>query len=161
MLGLDRLPKNVQDNIAYVLVGISIFAILFLGVIMPQNNSIEQNKKVFYAKKKELVEVQELLEEYKSLPIVSANTSNIGRSLLARVDSISSELSLKKKMGHIKSLSSKKNKEGADVRFDSLNIKEITDLILTLKRDKIRIVRARLRDNDIDGLWNLSLILEG
>lgn len=160
MLGLDRLPKNIQDNIAYILVGISIFAILFLGIIMPQNNSIKENKKLLSAKKKEIVEIEKLVEEYKSLPVVSSS-SNSGKSLLARVDSISTELSLKKRMGQIKSLSSKKNKEGADVRFDLLNIKEITDLILTLKRDKIKIVRARLRDNDIDGLWNLSLILEG
>lgn len=160
MLGLDRLPKNIQDNIAYILVGISIFAILFLGIIMPQNNSIKENKKLLSAKKKEIVEIEKLVEEYKSLPVVSSS-SNSGKSLLARVDSISTELSLKKRMGQIKSLSSKKNKEGADVRFDHLNIKEITDLILTLKRDKIKIVRARLRDNDIDGLWNLSLILEG
>lgn len=160
MLGLDRLPKNIQDNIAYILVGISIFAILFLGIIMPQNNSIKENKKLLSAKKKEIVEIEKLVEEYKSLPVV-LSSSNSGKSLLARVDSISTELSLKKRMGQIKSLSSKKNKEGADVRFDLLNIKEITDLILTLKRDKIKIVRARLRDNDIDGLWNLSLILEG
>ena len=160
MLGLDRLPKNIQDIIAYILVGLIIFAILFFGFILPQNSNIKQNKRILSAKKKELVEVQKLLKEYKSLPVVS-KTSNSGRSLLARVDSISSELSLKKRMGQIKSLSSKKNREGADVRFDNLNIKEITDLILILKRDKIRIVRARLKDNDIDGLWNLSLILEG
>ena len=34
-------------------------------------------------------------------------------------------------------------------------------LILNLKRDNIKIKKAKLKDNDIDGLWILSLSLEG
>ena len=160
MLNLNKLPKNVQDNIAYVLVGFVVFLLLFWGFVLPQTKSIKQNKEIFFAKRKELVELERLLAEYKSLPPV-VSSSHKGQSLLARIDSISSELSLKKKMGHIKSISAKKNKEGADVKFDNLNIKDVTDLILILKRDKIKIVRARLKDNDLDGLWSLSLVLEG
>ena len=100
-------------------------------------------------------------EAYKSLP-VKVKSSNNGKSLLAKVDFISSELSLKKRMEQIKAIdSSKKNKDRVDVRFGNLNIKEVTDLILNLKRDNIKIKKAKLKDNDLDGLWILSLSLEG
>ena len=161
MLGLDRLPKNVQDNISYVLVGVAVFALLFGFLIAPQIKSISQNKRELSVKKRELAEFERLLEAYKSLP-VKVKSSNNGKSLLAKVDFISSELSLKKRMEQIKAIdSSKKNKDRVDVRFGNLNIKEITDLILNLKRDNIKIKKAKLKDNDLDGLWILSLSLEG
>ncbi len=161
MLGLDRLPKNVQDNISYVLVGVAVFALLFGFLIAPQTKSISQNKRELSVKKRELAEFERLLEAYKSLP-VKVKSSNNGKSLLAKVDFISSELSLKKRMEQIKAIdSSKKNKDRVDVRFGNLNIKEVTDLILNLKRDNIKIKKAKLKDNDLDGLWILSLSLEG
>ena len=161
MLGLDRLPKNVQDNISYVLTGILIFALLFGLLINPQIKSISQNKRDLSIKKRELAEFESLLESYKSLP-VKVKSSNRGKSLLAKVDFISSELSLKKRMEQIKAVdSSKRNKDRVDVRFGNLNIKEVTDLILNLKRDNIKIKKAKLKDNDLDGLWILSLSLEG
>ena len=161
MLGLDRLPKNVQDNISYVLVGVAVFALLFGFLIAPQTKSISQNKRELSVKKRELAEFERLLEAYKSLP-VKVKSSNNGKSLLAKGDFISSELSLKKRMEQIKAIdSSKKNKDRVDVRFGNLNIKEVTDLILNLKRDNIKIKKAKLKDNDLDGLWILSLSLEG
>lgn len=160
MFNLNKLPKNVQDNIAYILICFSIFSLLFFGFILPKTKIIKQDKAILLVKKKDIVEIDRLLAEYKSIPS-ELDSLNKGKSLLAKVDSISNELSLKKKMGHIKSVSAKKNKEGADVKFDNLNIKEVADLILILKRDKIKIVRLRLKDNDLDGLWNLSLVLEG
>ena len=160
MFNLNKLPKNVQDNIAYILICFSIFSLLFFGFILPKTKIIKQDKAILLVKKKDIVEIDRLLAEYKSIPS-ELDSLNKGKSLLAKVDSISNELSLKKKMGHIKSVSAKKNKEGADVKFDNLNFKEVTDLILILKRDKIKIVRLRLKDNDLDGLWNLSLVLEG
>ena len=68
MLGLDRLPKNVQDNISYVLVGVAVFALLFGFLIAPQIKSISQNKRELSVKKRELAEFERLLEAYKSLP---------------------------------------------------------------------------------------------
>ena len=130
-------------------------------MIAPQIKSITQNKRILAIKKRELAEFELLLKSYKSLP-VKIKSSNNGKSLLAKVDFISSELSLKKRMEQIKAVgTSKKNKEAVDVKFGNLNIKEVTDLILNLKRDNIKIKKAKLKDNDLDGLWILSLSLEG
>ncbi len=159
MINLNSLPESSQKLLTGILCLITVLIIISVLVITPLKNA-EENKNRLIKLKGEVSQIEKLLSEYKALPKPLKKVGG-NVSLLASIETITLELSIKKKMGQIKSLSAEKNKEGADVKFNNLSGSELTKLLLRLRQENIAVIKARFRDNDLDGLWNVSLILEG
>lgn len=155
---LESLPEEAKQNLSYILAGMAIIA-LFLAFIIPMAGASAKYRAEAAQKQAEFEKAKKLLAEYRSYPKDTRGSKN-RRSILASIETTAQSLSVKKKMGQIKSMPAGKGREGADVTFSDLDAKEIASLLSALQKEKITASKIKMKDNDLDGLWNVSLVLE-
>ena len=155
----DSMSGGPKGGVTMVVAAAAIIAI-FASIIIPLAGQAGKNRERAARARAEMTEIGMMIGEYNSLP-KTAKRKRGGKSILASVEDSARKSSVKRNMGQIKNLSAGKGREGADVTFTNIDARQLADLLMKLQDENVAVRKMRIKDNDMDGLWNVSLVLEG
>lgn len=148
-----------REKILYIVSFAAIFLVLyFLVLIMPVKGKISRAQKQLAATEANWSKFQTALGEYRALP--AADTASRSGSLLSNIETIVQKTALSDSVSYLKPFTSQKSAEGAEIKLDNISGESLLSFLHEAQQKQIKVVKANLTDNDLDGLWTVKLFLE-
>lgn len=148
-----------REKITLILVILLSIILYLTAIILPLSSRIGKAKTKVTSLSQTALQIEKGIKEYRSLP-APIQIKREG-SLLSSVEKIAAESSVTKNIGSLKPFSAQKGMEGAEVRLNNISGNDFTLFVHKIQAQQINITKASLKDNDLDGLWNVRLFMEG
>ncbi len=157
---LQKFNELTQKEKITIILVIVLSIILYLtAIVIPLTSRIEKAKMKVASLSQTALQIEKGITEYRSLPAL-VQVKREG-SLLSSVEKIASDTSVTKNIGYLKPFSAQKGMEGAEVKLNNISGNDFTLFVHRIQTQQINITKASLKDNDLDGLWNVRLFVEG